>query len=122
MEKSLQEERPIYLQIADRIEEGILSGAFVEGEQIPSITDFSVQYKINPATALKGITLLVNDSVLYKKRGVGMFVAEGAKERLQEKRRSEFYEKYIQQLVNESQRLQLSQEDVINMIRRGFAR
>lgn len=65
------EEKPIFLQLADRLEEGILSGAYPEESQVPSITEYSVTYKINPATALKGINLLVDAGLLYKKRESG---------------------------------------------------
>ena len=81
MELDLGSEKPIFQQIAEGIEDAILSGAFPEEGQIPSITEFSVQYKINPATALKGINLLVDQGLVYKKRGVGMFVAQGAAQR-----------------------------------------
>ena len=69
---TFSEDRPIFLQLADRLEEGILSGAYPEESQVPSITEYSVNYRINPATALKGINLLVDAGLLYKKRGVGM--------------------------------------------------
>ncbi len=65
---------PIYLQIADQIEDSILSGMFPEDTQIPSTTEISTLYKINPATVLKGMTLLVDGGILYKRRGIGMFV------------------------------------------------
>ena len=69
--------RPIFLQLAEMLEEGIISGAFPEEGQIPSITEYSAALKINPATALKGINLLVDEGLVYKKRGVGMFVSPG---------------------------------------------
>lgn len=90
MELDFNGEKPIFQQIAEGLEDGILSGAFPEEGQIPSITEFSVLYKINPATALKGINLLVEEGVVYKKRGVGMFVAQGAAERLRVKRKEGF--------------------------------
>ena len=74
--------RPIFLQLAEMLEEGIISGAYPEEGQIPSITEFSAALKINPATALKGINLLVDEGLVYKKRGVGMFVATGARDAL----------------------------------------
>mgnify|MGYP000677094979 CR=1 FL=1 len=87
MELDFNGEKPIFQQIAEGLEDGILSGAFPEEGQIPSITEFSVQYKINPATALKGINLLVDAGVIYKKRGVGMFVQKGAADQLRAKRK-----------------------------------
>ena len=116
------DDRPIFVQIAEGIEDAILSGAFPEETQIPSITEFSVSYKINPATALKGINILVDNSIVYKKRGLGMFVMEGAVEKLREKRRQEFYNNYICNLIAEAKRLQLSVEDINTMIERGFGK
>ena len=115
-------ERPIFIQIAEGIEDGILTGAFPEESQIPSITEFSVNYKINPATALKGINLLVDENIIYKKRGVGMFVAEGAVQKLRKKRQDQFYTNYISSLIDEARRLGISSEDVIAMIERGFSK
>ncbi|MFA9378541.1 MAG: GntR family transcriptional regulator [Lachnotalea sp.] len=112
--------KSIFLQIAEGIEDAILSGAFGEDSQIPSITEFSVQYKINPATALKGINILVENKIIYKKRGLGMFVAIGAKEKLKQVRREKFYDSYILKLIEEAKRLQLSEEEIIKMIERGF--
>lgn len=120
MQVSFEDERPIFIQIAEYIEDAVLSGAFPEETQIPSTTEISVSFRINPATALKGINILVDNGIVYKKRGVGMFVATGAVKRLQEKRRNEFYEKYIEKLAEEAKRLNLTKADIIAMIERGF--
>ena len=116
------QDKPIFIQIAEGIEDGILTGAFPEESQIPSITEFSVNYKINPATALKGINLLVDENIIYKKRGVGMFVPEGAVQKLRKKRQDQFYTNYISSLIDEARRLGISSEDVIAMIERGFSK
>jgi DNA-binding transcriptional regulator YhcF (GntR family) len=113
-------DKPIFIQIADGIKDAILSGAFMEESQIPSITEFSINYKINPATALKGINILVEAGIVYKKRGVGMFVSQGAVEKLREQRKEHFYEDFINKLVVEAKRLQLTENDIKNMIERGF--
>lgn len=113
-------DKPIFIQIADGINDAILSGAFPEESQIPSITEFSINYKINPATALKGINILVEAGIVYKKRGVGMFVSQGAVDKLREQRKEHFYEDFINKLVVEAKRLQLSENDIKNMIERGF--
>lgn len=120
MQIDFDSERPIFQQIADGLEDAILSGAFPEGSQIPSITEFSVTYKINPATALKGINLLVDEGVVYKKRGLGMFVTEGAAEKLRQKRREGFYETYVRAMVEEAGRLGISREELKAMMERGF--
>ncbi len=119
---NLDGERPIFIQIAEGIEDAILSGAFEEDSQIPSITEFSVKYRINPATALKGITMLVDDGILYKKRGLGMFVAAGAVDKLKSKRKELFFDNYVSNLVAEAKRLQLTKEDIISMLERGFGK
>lgn len=113
-------DKPIFQQIREGIEDAIISGAFPEGSQIPSITEISVNYKINPATALKGINLLVEENIVYKKRGVGMFVCDGAVNKLMENRRNEFYDKYVSSLISEAKKLKLSEQDIKQMIERGF--
>ncbi|MCI8362900.1 MAG: GntR family transcriptional regulator [Clostridia bacterium] len=120
MKLNLDQEKPIFIQIAEGIEDGILTGAFPEESQIPSITEFSVNYKINPATALKGINLLVDEAIIFKKRGVGMFVAQGAVSKLQKKRQDQFYDNYISRLVEEAKRLGITSDEIIAMIERGF--
>lgn len=122
MNLDLENEKPIFIQIAEGIEDGILTGAFPEGHQIPSITEFSVNYKINPATALKGINLLVEEQIIFKKRGVGMFVSEGAVKQLKKKRQDQFYDNYIRKLIDEAKRLEISGDDIIAMIERGFTK
>ena len=120
MKLSLDQEKLIFIQIAEGIEDGILTGAFPEESQIPSITEFSVNYKINPATALKGINLLVDEEIVFKKRGVGMFVAKGAVSKLQKKRQNQFYDNYVSRLVEEAKRLGITSDEIIAMIERGF--
>lgn len=120
MKLDLDQEKPIFIQIAEGIEDGILTGAFPEEGQIPSITEFSVNYKINPATALKGINLLVDEGIIFKKRGVGMFVSKGAVDRLMKKRQDQFYDNYIRRLVDEAKRLSITGDEIIAMIERGF--
>lgn len=113
-------EKPIYLQLAEEIEDAILSGAYEEETQIPSTTEISVGYKINPATALKGINRLVDDGIVYKKRGLGMFVSTGAKEKIHDKRKETFFETYIISLVSEAKKLAITKDDILKMLERGF--
>jgi DNA-binding transcriptional regulator YhcF (GntR family) len=114
------EEKPIYLQIAEKIEDAILSGAFSIESQIPSTTEISVSYKINPATALKGINLLVDGGIVYKKRGLGMFVCPDAKEIISNKRKNEFFERFVLSLLDEAKKLDMSIDEIIAMIERGY--
>ena len=120
MKMNFEDERPIFQQIAQQMEDGILSGAFPEETQIPSTTEISVNYKINPATALKGINILVDSGIVYKKRGLGMFVSEGAVTTLRGKRKEEFFENYITKLAGEARKLGLTQGEIVSMIERGF--
>ena len=116
---SFKDERPIFIQIAEGIEDAVLSGAFPEESQIPSTTEISVSYKINPATALKGINILVDGGIIYKKRGIGMFVSTGAVKLLTKKRKEQFYENYVTKLLAEAKRLKITESDIISMIERG---
>lgn len=117
-----ESDTPIFAQIAAGIEDAILAGAFQEGTQIPSITEFSASCRINPATALKGINLLVDEGILYKKRGLGMFVSEGAIGILTKKRKSSFYEKYVETLVAEAKHLHINEDELKSMIGRGYSK
>lgn len=109
----------IYLQIAESIENDILHGIIEEEQQLPSTTEMAVAFKINPATAAKGVNLLVDEGTVYKKRGIGMFVAEGAVLRIKEKRRAAFFSEYIQKLLNEAAGLGITQDELIAMIKNG---
>ncbi len=117
MNFNFNEDTPIYIQVASAIEDGILNGIYEEETQIPSTTEISVNYKVNPATVRKGFDILVSENIIYKKRGLGMFVCTGAKENLMNKRKNEFYDNYIVSLIDEAKRLGISIEDVIDMIR-----
>ena len=113
-------EKSIYLQIADEIEDAIFIGVFSEETQIPSTTEISLNYKINPATVLKGINILVENGIIYKKRGIGMFVTEGAKVKIKQKMQNNFFEFYIAKVVSEANKLNLTKEELIKMIERGY--
>lgn len=112
-------EKPIYIQMAEWIEENILTGVFPEETQIPSTTEISAMYRINPATALKGVNILVDKGIIYKKRGLGMFVSSGAEQKIRSERKEEFFEKYIKALVSEANKLQISKNEIITMIEKG---
>lgn len=122
MKIDFQSQTPIFLQVSQGLEDEILSGIYGEEEQIPSITELSANYKINPATALKGINLLVDGGIVYKKRGIGMFVVSGAVQKLKEKRQEEFYNQYILPLVQEAKRLDIEPAKLQEWIERGFVR
>ena len=108
---------PIFIQVARWLEEEILREHILEEEQVPSTNQFATMYKINPATARKGFTLLVEEGILYKKRGIGMFVATGAKEKIRKKARERFVNESLQKLLEEAGRLGIGQDELIQMIR-----
>lgn len=112
-------EKPIFLQFAEEVENNILKGIFEEETQIPSTTEVAITLKINPATANRGVNLLVDEGIIYKKRGIGMFVSTGAKEKIMRKRRTEFFQKYVATLLEEAQGLSISKREIIEMIERG---
>ncbi|MDR5659050.1 GntR family transcriptional regulator [Serpentinicella sp. ANB-PHB4] len=116
MHLNFNSEKPIYLQLAEAIEDDILKGIFSEESKVVSTTELSVNLKINPATAGKGINLLVDEGILYKKRGVGMFVAKGAKEKILNKRKKNFYNGFIIELLEEARKLNISNDEIIKMI------
>ncbi len=109
--------RPIYSQVAEQIENDIISGALPEDTQIPSTNEFAAYLRINPATAAKGVNVLVDDGILYKKRGIGMFVSPGAQERLVAARRDRFRTQYVAPLVAEATKLGIPTEQVAAMVR-----
>ena len=111
---------PIYQQLADQMEEMIFSGLFPEGQQVPSTTQLSQELHINPATVLKGMNLLVDHHLLEKKRGLGMFVKKGAKERIMEKRKEGFYQNYVVRLIKEATKLQITEDHLLSLIQRGY--
>ncbi len=113
----LDSNKLIYIQIADSIEDDILSENLREGEQVPSTNQLASIYGINPATAAKGINILVDEEILYKKRGIGMFVAEGAKKVIVKKRRKQFIEQYITKLFNEAKKLSITKEELLELIK-----
>lgn len=90
MQELLSQEKSIYLQIKEMIENDIIRDILLEEERVPSTNELAKLYAINPATAAKGINLLVDEGILYKKRGIGMFVASGAKQVIVRKRKRDF--------------------------------
>lgn len=110
-------ERSIYRQIADIIEDGIVTGAYPEEEQVPSTNTFARTYRINPATAGKGFAQLVDEGVLYKRRGMGMYVQSGARERLINRRKEVFFTVRLRELVEEAKRLNIGLDEIHERLR-----
>ncbi|MBM7506163.1 GntR family transcriptional regulator [Agromyces aurantiacus] len=113
----MDETRPIFLQIAEQIENEIVVGAIAEDAAIPSINELAAFHRINPATALKGVNRLVEQGVVAKRRGVGMFVVPGARERLVARRRDEFAADYLRPLIAEAAKLGIGVDELAGMLR-----
>ncbi|WP_186576769.1 GntR family transcriptional regulator [Aquibacillus kalidii] len=117
MNNSLDESKPIFQQIKEQIEDMIINQTLKEGDRVPSTNEFANHYKINPATAAKGINQLVEEGILFKRRGVGMFVTDQANRILLKKRKDTFIENYIVPLKTEARKLNISEDELREMIR-----
>lgn len=111
-----EDSRPIFQQIAEGIVDDILRGRYAEGQQVPSTNELAAYLRINPATAGKGLGLLVDQGILVKRRGIGMFVAEGARERVAAERRERFATDFIEPLLMEARTIGLDRESLIRLI------
>ena len=118
MKPEFDMDKSIYLQIAESIEDDILQKIIDEESQVPSTNQLAVMYRINPATAAKGINMLVNEGILYKKRGIGMFVAAGAAKEIRKKRKKSFVDKFILPLLEEASNLDVSNDEITDMIKK----
>ena len=117
----IEEGKPLFLQIAEQIEDSIVDGSLAEEAQAPSTNELASFYRINPATAAKGVAMLTDKGVLYKRRGIGMFVADGARNLLLGERRSAFADRYIDPLLAEARTLGLSPDDLAALLRQRAA-
>ncbi|WP_054949755.1 GntR family transcriptional regulator [Numidum massiliense] len=115
----IDDSRPIFLQIAERIEDDIIEGRLSAEDQVPSTNQFASYYQINPATAAKGVNVLVEQGILYKKRGIGMFVTKEARHILMEKRRQLFFEQYVVTMLREAKKLGITTKQLTDMIAKG---
>lgn len=113
-------DKPIFIQIAEQLEDSIFTGIFPEETKIPSTNEIAALLNINPHTVLKGMNMLVEEEIIYKKRGLGMYVKKGAVEKIRIKRQGQFYKQYVAALIEEASKLQMTKEDVIELIERGY--
>lgn len=113
---NLNDQTSIYLQIAQMLEDGILRGAYPEGTQVPSTNELARTLRINPATAAKGLNLLIDEGILYKRRGIGMFVAPGAAAALTKKRREAFAAQFVRPMLAEAERLGIPRAELQTLI------
>ena len=113
---ALDEGTPLFVQIAGQLADDIVDGQLAEGARVPSTNELAAFYRINPATAAKGINMLVDDGVLEKRRGIGMFVAAGAREQLLAVRRKLFAEQYVDPMVAEASRLGIDSDTLVSLV------
>lgn len=121
MNLSQSSDKMIYIQLADWLEDEILAGTFPEETQIPSVADLSANFKINHMTTLKGIAVLTDSGIIYKKRGVGMFVSEGAVKKLRARRQKEFCGRYLKTAASEAKKLGIELDELIEMIKEEYS-
>lgn len=118
----LDETKPLFLAVAEQIEDGILDATYPEDAHVPSTNELAAFLRINPATAGKGLNLLVDSGVLVKRRGVGMFVAPGAVELLRRRRREAFTQTYLVPLLREAAQLDIAPHELAQMITKEASR
>ena len=114
--------KPLFVQIRELIEDQIVNDQLKEGDQAPSTNQLVNFYKINHATVSKGITQLVDEGILFKKRGIGMFVAEGAKKTLVKQRKKAFVDNYVTGLIQEAKKLGITEDEIIELIKTSKGR
>ena len=113
----LDDGTPLFVQVADRLAGEIADGGLPEGGRMPSTNELAAFYRINPATAAKGINVLTDDGLLEKRRGIGMFVATGARQRLLARRRAELTQRYVRPLLTEAARLGIDIDELFALIK-----
>lgn len=112
----LDDGKPIFVQIAESVADGILAGSYPEGTQVPSTNELAAFHRINPATVGKGLGLLVERGILHKRRGLGMFVSDGAPQRLRDERTASFRAGFVAPLLAEARSLGLELTDIHRII------
>lgn len=113
---NFSQDKSIYVQISEMIENDILREILLEEEKVLSTNEFAKLYSINPATAAKGINILVDEGILYKRRGIGMFVATGAKEKIMKRRKNDFFDNYVKKILEEAKSLGITKKELAEMI------
>ena len=111
---------PLFVQIAEQIEDDVFTGVFAEGDRVPSTNELAALLGINPHTVLKGMNILVDEGIIYKRRGMGMYVKDGAAELVRAKRENAFDERFVSALVAEAKKLGLTKQQVIDLIEKGY--
>ncbi len=108
--------KPIFIQISEFVEDAILDNEIKIDEQVYSTNELSKLFTINPATARKGLSILIDQEIVYKKRGVGMFVSKDAKSIILKKRSNNFFDQYVETMLLEAKKLGLKKNDIVKFI------
>lgn len=111
---------PLFVQVATQIEEMIFNGSLQAGNQVPSTTEVSATYQLNPATVLKGMNLLVDRQIIEKRRGIGMFVMPFAVEKIKQEKQKEFLTNNLSTFILKAKQLNISKEELIQLIDGGY--
>ncbi len=114
------ESTPIYLQIKCEIEKAIIYGSLEEEEAVPSIRIMAKQYRLNPQTISNAISELLNEGILFKKRGIGMFVEKGAQKKLKAKTYEEFIDADLLNIIIKSRSLGISKKELLSLIEESY--
>ncbi|MFC4336852.1 GntR family transcriptional regulator [Salininema proteolyticum] len=112
-----QEDVPIYRQIVDEIKQAIVRGSMRPGEKLMSTNEYAAFYKINPATVQKAFRELVDEGFIYKRRGIGMFIADDSADRLVERSKEEFFATVLPRLLDEARAVGIGVEDIVAYLR-----
>lgn len=113
-------ETPLFIQIAESIEDDVFTGVYSEGDRVPSTNEVAALFGINPHTVLKGMNILVDEGIIHKRRGMGMYVSEGALDTIRAKRQASFAERYVDTLVTEARKLGMTKEQVLTLVEKGL--
>jgi GntR family transcriptional regulator len=119
MDREWNDNQPIYRQLRDRVVAMILDGVLKEGDPLPSVRNVATEYRVNPLTVLKGYQELVDEELVEKRRGLGMFVKGGARGLLLKGERQKFVDEEWPRILETIQRLGLTKEELLNQTKRG---
>lgn len=111
-------DKPIYLQMADRLMDEIVAGIFIDEQRIPSVREYAVNLGVNTNTAMKAYDELSRNNIIYNKRGLGYFVTAGANEQIKSQRRKEFMAETIPQLAKQIKMIDMTIEEFADELRK----
>jgi DNA-binding transcriptional regulator YhcF (GntR family) len=117
---NVHDEKPMFVQIIEMIEDDILAGVYDTDDLIISTPQISRLLSVNPATAQRAITVLIDRGIVYKKRGIGMAVAQNAQEQIMQERKKEFFERGIVEFISGAKKIGVTQSELIQLVKERF--